>query len=188
MKKLRKSVNNFDRSPSHRRAMMDNMLRSLIKHESITTGLVRAKFLKRIIEKMVTRARVDNLHNRRLVMSQLQSWALVKKLFENIAPRYLTRPGGYLRIIKKGVRLSDSAKMAIIEFVEEKPGGSAVAAPKTDSTNAAKPPLPKVAPVKSDTTKNTKKAEKKADKPVKEKKAKKSDDKSKPNKSAKKAK
>jgi len=106
------------RSPSHRKAMFRNQLASLVREERIKTTLPRAKELRPIAEKVVTQGKRDTLHARRLVNRWLPERELVKKVFDEIAPRFQERPGGYTRIIKLGPRLGDGAEMAVLEFVE----------------------------------------------------------------------
>jgi large subunit ribosomal protein L17 len=106
------------RSPAHRKALFRNQLASLVREERIKTTLHKAKELRPIAEKVVTQGKRDTLHARRLVNRMLPERQLVKKLFEDIAPRFQERPGGYTRIIKLGPRRGDGAEMAVIEFVE----------------------------------------------------------------------
>lgn len=106
------------RSPSHRQAMFRNQLAALVREERIKTTLPRAKELRPIAEKVVTQGKRDTLHARRLVNRWLSERELVKKVFEEIAPRFQQRPGGYTRIVKLGPRLGDGAEMAVLEFVE----------------------------------------------------------------------
>ena len=108
----------FNRSASHRKAMLANLASSLIKHEQIVTTLPKAKDLRPIVEKLVTLGKRGDLHARRQAISQIGSETLVKRLFDTIAPRYAQRNGGYLRIMKAGFRQGDNAAMAVIEFVE----------------------------------------------------------------------
>ena len=108
----------FARSVSHRKAMFANMAASLIDHEQIVTTLPKAKDLRPIVEKLVTLGKRGDLHARRQVIAQIGNEQLVKRLFDTIAPRYATRNGGYLRIMKAGFRRGDNAAMAVIEFVE----------------------------------------------------------------------
>jgi large subunit ribosomal protein L17 len=108
----------FNRSPEHRQAMFANMSAALIKHEQIVTTLPKAKDLRPVVEKMITKAKTDDLHARRTVMSSLRDEAMVKKLFEVLGPRYRARPGGYCRIMKAGFRYGDNAPMAVIELVD----------------------------------------------------------------------
>ena len=104
-------------SPSHQRKILANMAASLITEERITTTEARAKQLRPYVEKMVTKARRGDLHARRLVLRKIQDTGVVTKLFDDVAPRYEDRPGGYTRIVKLGPRRGDGAEMAIIEFV-----------------------------------------------------------------------
>ena len=106
------------RSSSHRKAMFANLAVSLIEHEQIMTTLPKAKDLRPIVEKLVTLGKRGDLHARRQVIAQIGNEALVKRLFDTIAPRYATRKGGYLRIMKAGFRHGDNAAMAVIEFVD----------------------------------------------------------------------
>src|SRR6478609_6396035 len=106
------------RSSSHRKAMFANLAVSLIEHEQITTTLPKAKDLRPIVEKLVTLGKRGDLHARRQVIAQIGNESVVKRLFDTIAPRYATRNGGYLRIMKAGFRHGDNAAMAVIEFVD----------------------------------------------------------------------
>src|SRR5438874_11251889 len=108
----------LNRTHEHRRAMFANMAAALIKHEQIVTTLPKAKDLRPIVEKLVTLGKRGDLHARRQVIAQIGNEGVVKRLFETIAPRYATRNGGYLRIMKAGFRLGDNAAMAVIEFVD----------------------------------------------------------------------
>ncbi|WP_040577462.1 50S ribosomal protein L17 [Methylopila sp. M107] len=108
----------FNRLQSHRKAMFVNLAQSLIEHEQIVTTLPKAKDLRPVVEKLVTLARTDDLHSRRLALAELRHLPTVRKLFETIGPRYKERPGGYLRIIKAGFRHGDNAAVAVIEFVD----------------------------------------------------------------------
>ncbi|SME88725.1 50S ribosomal protein L17 [Pseudobacteriovorax antillogorgiicola] len=109
------------RDSAHRRAMLRNMATSLITHESITTTLPKAKELRSVVEKMVTLGKKGGLHNQRQAASYLFDKAAVSKVFQDLAPRFKDRPGGYLRILKRGVRFGDGAKLATIEFVDFEP-------------------------------------------------------------------
>lgn len=108
----------LNRTASHRKAMFSNMAVALVKHEQIKTTVPKAKELRRVVEKLVTRARQDNMHSRRKLFSFLRDKKSVVKLIDILAKRYRSRPGGYLRVLKAGFRYGDSAPMAIIEFVE----------------------------------------------------------------------
>jgi large subunit ribosomal protein L17 len=106
------------RSASHRSAMFANLAVSLIEHEQIVTTLPKAKDLRPIVEKLVTLGKRGDLHARRQVIAQIGNEGVVKRLFDTIAPRYATRNGGYLRIMKAGFRHGDNAPLAVIEFVD----------------------------------------------------------------------
>lgn len=113
-----KAGRRLNRTVSHRKALFSNMAASLIEHEQITTTLPKAKELRPIVEKLVTLGKRGDLHARRQAASSIGSEAAAKRLFDVIAPRYATRNGGYLRIMKAGFRHGDNAAMAVIEFVE----------------------------------------------------------------------
>ncbi len=104
-------------SPSHQRKILSNLAASLIQEERITTTETRATMLRPYVEKMVTKARRGDLHSRRLVLKKMQNNDAVTKLFDDVAPRYEGREGGYTRIVKLGPRRGDGTEMAIIEFV-----------------------------------------------------------------------
>ena len=108
----------LQRTASHRAALFRNMAAALIKHEQITTTLAKAKELRPYVEKLVTLGKKGGLANRRLAHSRLLDDAQLVKLFDVLAPRYASRAGGYTRVIKAGIRASDAASMAIIEFVD----------------------------------------------------------------------
>jgi len=108
----------LQRTSAHRTAMFRNMSASLIKHEQITTTLAKAKELRPYVEKLVTLAKRGGLANRRLAQSRLMDDAQLVKLFDVLAERYKDRNGGYTRVIKAGIRASDAAPIAIIEFVD----------------------------------------------------------------------
>ncbi|MCS7037769.1 MAG: 50S ribosomal protein L17 [Saprospiraceae bacterium] len=111
-------VNNLGRTAEHRRALLANLANALIEHKRIVTTLAKAKALRRFIEPLVTRAKKDNTHNRRIVFSHLQNKHSVKELFGNIIPEVNERPGGYVRVIRLGFRRGDGAETALIEFVD----------------------------------------------------------------------
>lgn len=106
------------RTSAHRIAMLKNMSASLIKHEQIATTLPKAKELRPYIEKLVTLAKHGGLSNRRLAMARMGDEAQLAKLFDVLADRYATRQGGYVRVLKAGIRRSDATPMAIVEFVD----------------------------------------------------------------------
>ena len=108
----------LQRTSAHRAAMFRNMAAALIKHEQITTTLAKAKELRPYTEKLITLAKKGGLSNRRLAHARLMDDTQLVKLFDVIAPRYAERNGGYCRVIKAGIRSSDAAAMAIIEFVD----------------------------------------------------------------------
>ncbi len=114
----RKSGRQLNRNSSHRKAMFRNMAASLVEHESIKTTLPKAKELRRVIEPMITSAKVDNVAKRRQAFDRIRDKAAVGKLFSDLGPRFKERPGGYTRILKIGMRPGDNAPMAIIEFVD----------------------------------------------------------------------
>lgn len=103
---------------SHRKAMFRNMAVALIKHEQITTTLPKAKELRPVVEKLITLGKRGDLHARRQAFALLRDETIVSKLFSTIAERYKSRPGGYSRVLKAGVRYGDAANMAVIELIE----------------------------------------------------------------------
>lgn len=113
-----KSGRKFNRTSSHREAMFRNMTASLIKHELIKTTLPKAKELRRVAEPLITLSKVDGVANRRLAFARLRDKEAVGKLFFELGPRYQSRPGGYLRILKCGFRDGDNAPMAYVELVD----------------------------------------------------------------------
>lgn len=110
------------RTTAHRKAMFRNQLTSLIEHEQIRTTLAKAKELRPLAERMVTHGKKGGLHHRRLARRWLPDRSSVTKLFDEIAPRFEDRPGGYTRIVKLGPRKGDGAEMAILQFVERGEG------------------------------------------------------------------
>jgi len=114
----RTSGRSFGRTSSHRKAMFSNMCCSLIEHELIKTTLPKAKDLRRYIEPLITVGKTDSVSSRRRAFSILRSKSAVGKLFTDLGPRFASRPGGYIRIIKCGFREGDNAPMAIIEFLD----------------------------------------------------------------------
>ena len=113
------------RTTSHRKATMQNMAVSLIKHELIRTTVPKAKELRRVAEPLITRAKADSVANRRIAFDRLRDRAAVQKLFQELGPRYNARPGGYLRILRCGFRPGDSAPMAYVELVDRPAGEEA---------------------------------------------------------------
>ena len=114
----RKSGRQLNRNSSHRNAMFRNMAVSLLNHEVIKTTLPKAKELRRVAEPLITMAKNDTVHKRRVAFSRLRDRATVSKLFNELGPRYKDRPGGYLRILKMGYRTGNQAPMAYVELVD----------------------------------------------------------------------
>jgi len=114
----RKSGRKLNRNSSHRKAMFKNMSASLIEHEVIKTTVAKAKELRSVAEPLITLAKEDSVHNRRLAFARLRDTAAVGKLFTDLGKRYENRPGGYIRILKCGYRQGDNAPMAIVELVD----------------------------------------------------------------------
>lgn len=114
----RKSGRQLNRNSSHRQAMFRNMASALISHEIIKTTLPKAKELRRVVEPLITLAKVDSVANRRLAFARTRNIETVAKLFNEVGPRFVNRAGGYTRILKCGFRAGDNAPMAYIELVE----------------------------------------------------------------------
>ena len=114
----RKAGRHLNRDRAHFHAMFRNMSASLVRHELIKTTLPKAKELRRIIEPLITRAKIDSVSNRRLVFARIRDRECVGKLFGELGPRYRNRPGGYLRVIKCGYRSGDNAPMAYVELLD----------------------------------------------------------------------
>jgi large subunit ribosomal protein L17 len=123
----RKAGRHLNRTSSHRQAMFSNMAASLFRHELIKTTLPKAKELRRVAEPLITLAKIDSVHKRRLAFARLRDKEVVGKLFLELGPRYQTRPGGYLRILKCGFRAGDAAPMAYFELVDRPERESAAA-------------------------------------------------------------
>jgi large subunit ribosomal protein L17 len=113
-----KKFNHLGRNASHRKAMLANMASSLIMHKRINTTVAKAKALRVYVEPLITKAKEDTTHNRRVVFSYLQDKEAVTELFREISQKVADRPGGYTRVIKTGRRLGDNAEMAMIELVD----------------------------------------------------------------------
>ena len=158
----------LNRTSSHRRALFANLAVALIKHEQIKTTVTKAKELRPIVEKLITAARKDSLHARRLALSFLRDEKAVEKLFKVLAPRYAQRKGGYLRVLKAGFRFGDMAPMAFIECVDRdvtakgKDSGAPVkeaaeeeAAPVAEKKAAKKEEAPAEKPAKKAPAKKT---------------------------------
>ena len=114
----RNGLRKLNRTTSHRLAMLRNMTVSLLRHEAIKTTLPKAKELRRVVEPMITLGRTPTLANKRLAFDRLRDREIVVKLFAELGPRYASRPGGYLRILKCGFRVGDNAPMAFVELVD----------------------------------------------------------------------
>lgn len=108
----------LSRNSSHRKAMLRNMTNSLFRHELIRTTVPKAKELRRVAEPLITMAKNNEVAKRRIAFSRMRDKEMVKKLFDELGPRYKDRPGGYLRILKCGFRPGDNAAMAIVELVD----------------------------------------------------------------------
>src|SRR3984885_2956359 len=144
----RNSGRQLSRNSSHRHALLRNMATSLLRHETIRTTVPKAKELRRVVEPLITLAKVDSLAKRRLAYSRLRDDSVVEKLFSDLGPRFKARAGGYTRILKMEPRPGDSADMALMQLVDP----AVVAAEKPDDTKASK------APKAPKSTKKTKKA------------------------------
>jgi large subunit ribosomal protein L17 len=134
----RNSGRQLSRNSSHRHAMLRNMAASLLRHETIRTTVPKAKELRRVVEPLITLAKVDSLGKRRLAYSRLHDESVVEKLFVDLGPRFKARAGGYTRILKMEPRPGDSADMALMQLVD----AAVVPAEKTEDTKAAKAPKP----------------------------------------------
>ncbi len=113
-----KKFNHLGRKPAHRKAMLANMASSLLKHKRVNTTLAKAKALRTYIEPLLTKAKSDTTHSRRVVFKYLKDKFAVTELFRDVAPKIINRPGGYTRILKTGNRLGDNAEMCLIELVD----------------------------------------------------------------------
>jgi large subunit ribosomal protein L17 len=139
----RNSGRQLSRNASHRHAMLRNMATSLLQHETIRTTVPKAKELRRVVEPLITLAKVDSIAMRRLAYARLRDENVVEKLFADLGPRFKARAGGYTRILKMEPRPGDAADMALMQLVDS----AVVATEKKDDTKAAK--APKAAPKKS---------------------------------------
>jgi large subunit ribosomal protein L17 len=119
----RHGLRKLNRTSAHRLAMLRNMTNSLFTHEAIRTTLPKAKELRRVAEPLITLAKDATLANRRLAFDRLRDRTVVTKLFDELGPRYKSRPGGYLRILKFGFRQGDAAPMALVELMD-RPGAT----------------------------------------------------------------
>ena len=127
----------LNRTSEHRKAMIKNMLNSLIKYEQITTTLPKAKVLKPVADKIITLGKKNTLQNTRSLVSKLQDIKSANKVTKTLSKRYMSRKGGYTRIIKAGFRYGDNAPMAVIEFVDRDVEAKRVDKPKKDTTKEA---------------------------------------------------
>ena len=127
----------LNRTSEHRKALLKNMLNSLIKYEQIKTTLPKAKFLKPQADKIITLGKKNSLHNTKMLVSQLQDIKSTNKVKKTLSKRYEKRSGGYTRIIKAGFRYGDNAPMAIIEFVDRDVEAKRVDKKKKDSVKAS---------------------------------------------------
>ena len=114
----RKSGRKLNRNSSHRKALFSNMAASLFRHELIRTTLAKAKELRGVAEPLITLSKTDTVAKRRLVFARLRDREVVSKLFNELGPRYQSRPGGFIRIMKCGFRTGDAAPMAYVELVD----------------------------------------------------------------------
>ena len=114
----RNGLRKLNRTSEHRKAMLRNMCVSLLQHEAIKTTVPKAKELRRVVEPLITLAKVSTVANRRLAFDRLRDRDIVTKLFNELGPRYNARPGGYTRILKMGFRVGDNAPMAFVELVD----------------------------------------------------------------------
>lgn len=149
--------NALSRTTSQRKALKRNMVTSLFRYERIETTKAKALEVRKMAEKMITRAKVDSVHNRRMIARDIKDEAILAKLFTEIAPLFVERKGGYTRILKTGNRLGDAAEMVILELVEKTEKKS-----KKDDKKADKKADKKVAPKKADNAEKPAKAEKEA--------------------------
>jgi len=124
----RQSNRKLNRTTSHRLALLRNLSNALLKHEAIITTLPKAKELRRVVEPMITLGKKPSLANRRLAFNRLRDRDNVVKLFDDLGPRFMNRPGGYVRILKYGFRKGDNAPMALVELVDRSETGTAAAA------------------------------------------------------------
>jgi len=133
----RHGLRKLNRTSSHRLAMLRNMTNSLLTHEAIRTTLPKAKELRRVAEPLITLGKSPTLSNRRLAFDRLRDKDVVYKLFNELGPRYAKRPGGYLRILKFGFRVSDNAPMALVELMDRPEPGAEIRADAAATDKAA---------------------------------------------------
>jgi large subunit ribosomal protein L17 len=116
----RSSINRLGRTSAHRKALLKAQAKALFRYERIRTTISKAKEARRLAEKLITRAKVDSVHNRRMASRSIDDGGVLNKLFTEIAPRYAQRPGGYTRILKMGKRFGDASEMVILELLDRK--------------------------------------------------------------------
>ena len=116
----RSSINKLGRTHAHRVALLKSQAKALFRYERIRTTAAKAKVARRLAEKLITRAKVDSVHNRRIAARAIDDGRVLDKLFTDIAPRYAERPGGYTRILKMGRRFGDASEMVILELLDRK--------------------------------------------------------------------
>jgi large subunit ribosomal protein L17 len=116
----RSSINKLGRNSAHRKALLRSQAKALFRYERIRTTVAKAKEARRLAEKLITRAKVDSVHNRRIAARAIDDGRVLNKLFTDIAPRYAERPGGYTRILKMGRRFGDASEMVILELLDRK--------------------------------------------------------------------
>lgn len=163
----------LSRNSAHRAALMRNMASALLRYETIRTTVPKAKELRRVVEPLITLARVDDLAKRRLAFDRLRDGEVVAKLFTDLGPHYKARPGGYLRILRHGLRPGDNAPMAVVQLVDRIPLAVPAAADKpakgekpAKAKKAAKEEKPTKKAAKAEKPAKTEKAEKKSAKKV----------------------
>jgi large subunit ribosomal protein L17 len=156
----RSGFNRLSRKAGHRKALHKNMVTSLFLYERITTTKAKALAIRKTAEKMVTRAKADSVHNRREIAKRIKNPAVLAKLFTEIGPRFVDRPGGYTRILKIGLRQGDAAEMVILELVEKgeekKTKKSSSKKPAKEAAPKPEKPVKKSEEVKAKTTVETK--------------------------------
>jgi len=183
-----KKFNHLGRTSSHRKAMLANMASSLIESKRITTTVAKAKALRTYVEPLITKAKDDTTHSRRVVFSHLQNKEAVSELFRDVAAKVADRPGGYTRILRTGTRLGDNAEMCIIELVDyneamlgggeeatkskrrrsRRGGAKKSETPVAETTKKEKPKAEKAAPAKAEKEEETKAEATKAETPAEE--------------------
>ncbi len=156
--KHRVGFNRLGRKPAHRKALHRNMVTSLFRHERIRTTKAKAREIRRTAEKMITRAKVDSVHNRRMIGRDVKDQEILAKLFVEIGPRFSGRPGGYTRMLKIGRRRGDASEMVILELVREEVAEKKPARQKKRKsvvpTAEVKPPSDETPPAASDSASN----------------------------------